>query len=115
MKNDMKDLILGLIKKNSICSVSEECILPIKDLVAESKLQNENPVLIDREKAIETYSRRAKLLSKKGVIHSGVNELLDSLAKSNGQTAIVQMNSKDRSLTIFLDENLSKILGVMIQ
>lgn len=114
MKSEMKNTILDLINSNSICDVSADYVHSIKNVIESSALQNEKPIFIEREKAIEIYTRRAKLLDQKGNRNLGTDELIKALRKADSKVAIVQSSSRDKSLTIFLNEALSIILGVIV-
>jgi len=114
MKNvDVKILINNLIGKKSISIESIDIVAKSKAIISEYNIEYVSDVL-ESKQIFDTYSRREKSLSISGVEYYGVPEVLRAIKNNVSSVMLVHGVSEDYNLTIFLDGQLSQILGLIV-
>lgn len=114
MNNDLKTSIINAIRKKSYSDDIKDIVNKYTNDIESSTIEGETVNILDPEQVINIYEKRKESLLSRNIAHYGINETLNSMKKQCGKIRIVQMKNIISSMTLFLNESYSEVLGIIV-
>lgn len=113
MKTDLKNRIIELIESNAVAATEGDSVPKALPFIKSGDVQASTSAGMSPSHVIKIYDARRQSLEGSGRHYFGLDELIAVLSDQEEPVKIVQITGVVGNVTIFLDNELTLVLGVI--